>query len=408
MATELRAVLSTSSVRLAPLFAVATLSLLGLLYVALFAQAVTLPVDSRFANSRGSFAGGDFVLFYSAGRLAAQGEAASAYDLSRYRAAHAAIMDAETPRAPWIYPPTTLLALRGLGALPPTAALWTWLALSALAGAAAAAIVGGWRLAPFGAIFPGIGQALVCGQNGAFSALLLAAAVRFWGTAPLAAGAALGVLSYKPQIMAVALCAALALRAWRVAAGAIVVAGALVGLSLLVDGFDPWLALPAAFEDLSAYLPSAPLVRARWVTAFGFALALGAPAPVAMAVQAVVGLAALAAVVLVWRRSDDPFARSAALAAGTLLFTPYGYDYDLAILVVPAACLLARTADLASIPAGALALLALLWLAPLVSFPAALAFGFTPAVLALAALLASAAVASVRLPRALPTESSAA
>ncbi len=170
MATELRAVLSTSSVRLAPLFAVATLSLLGLLYVALFAQAVTLPVDSRFANSRGSFAGGDFVLFYSAGRLAAQGEAAAAYDLTRYRSAHAEVMDAETPRAPWIYPPTTLLALRALGHLPPIEALWTWLALSALAGAGAAAIVGGWRLAPLGLLYPGIGQALVCGQNGAFSA----------------------------------------------------------------------------------------------------------------------------------------------------------------------------------------------------------------------------------------------
>ncbi|MBL8835230.1 MAG: DUF2029 domain-containing protein [Alphaproteobacteria bacterium] len=392
MATDLRAALSTSPARLAPLLAVAVLALLSIGYVALFAQAVTLPVDGRFANARGSFAGGDFVLFYSAGRLAAQGEPAAAYDLTRYRAAHAEVMDAETPRAPWIYPPTTLLALRALGHLPPIEALWTWLALSALAGAGAAAIVGGWRLAPLGLLYPGIGQALVCGQNGAFSALLLAAVVRFWSAAPLAAGAALGVLSYKPQIMAVTLCAAFALRAWRVAGGALFVAFALVGLSLLVDGLAPWEALPAAFADLSAYLPSAPLVRARWVTAFGLALALGAGPGAAMAVQAAVGLAALAAVVLVWRRTDDPFARSAVLAAGTLLFTPYGYDYDLAILVVPAACLLARAPDLASLPARAVAMLALLWLLPLVSFPSALAFGGTPASLVLAAVLAGAFV----------------
>ena len=388
MATSLHSALPRPSLRIAPAVVIAALALLSVAYVALFAPMVALPVDGRFTNARGGFAGGDFALFYSAGRLAAQGDAAAAYDLARYRLTHSEYMAPAPPRAPWIYPPTTLLALRALGTLPPEAALWTWLALGALAGAAAAALAGGARLAPLGVLFPGIGQALVCGQNGAFSALLLAAVLHFWTAAPLAAGAALGLLSYKPQIMAVALCAALALRAWRLAAAATATAGALVLASLAVDGLAPWLALPRAFADLAAYLPEATLVRARWVTPFGLALAAGAPPALAMTLQAVAAPAVLAAIVAVFRRTADAFARSAAIAAGTLLFTPYGYDYDLAILVVPTACLLARLGDAPRFARGDLARLAVLWLAPLLSYPAAIAFGFTPAGVLLVAILA--------------------
>ncbi len=78
----------------------------------------------------------------------------------------------------------------------------------------------------------------------------------------------------------------------------------------------------------------------RLQSVFGFVRAHGGSEPLAWSVQAALSLALAAALVWLWR-SRAPFdLKAAALAAGTLLVTPYVYMYDLVVLAVAVAFLL--------------------------------------------------------------------
>jgi hypothetical protein len=77
-------------------------------------------------------------------------------------------------------------------------------------------------------------------------------------------------------------------------------------------------------------------------------------------------VASLAAVILAawtWRRTAAPAERALILMAATLLATPYAFDYDLAILIVPFVWILKEYMVQRSPGTDLFALLAI-WLAP--------------------------------------------
>jgi hypothetical protein len=80
--------------------------------------------------------------------------------------------------------------------------------------------------------------------------------------------------------------------------------------------------------------------------------------------QAVSTALAVGIVMWVWWRSEDPGARALAFAASVPLATPFGYDYDLAVLAVPFVIIGWRTWRQGARPLEVV-LLILLWIAPL-------------------------------------------
>ena len=101
-------------------------------------------------------------------------------------------------------------------------------------------------------------------------------------------------------------------------------------------------------------------------SAFAAMRMLGAGIEAAYAVQAVVSICAAIAVIWIWRRPTAMPLKYAALVAGTLLATPYVFDYDFTLLALPVAWLAMEGLRTRFLDWEKIALLAV-WLLPIVS-----------------------------------------
>lgn len=284
----------------------------------------------------------DFAAFWTAARMALEGEAALAYDPALHRAAMNAALGIDYDRwMSWFYPPQFLLMIAPLGSLPLAAAqaaftgatlglyLWTaWRILPRLATLAAV-------LVPAPVVLT-----LANGQTGFLVPALLGLAglaVLRGGRGEILAGLPLGLLGIKPQVvLAVPVALAAGLRLSVLAAGAAVFL-ALALASVAAFGFEPWrgfvAGLAGAGRDV-ADLGDKWLVNA---SLYGWLRGQGVPFTPAMAAQAALALPVLAILALAWRSPAVPRALAIALMAyASAAITPRIMDYDLLILVTGA------------------------------------------------------------------------
>ncbi len=284
----------------------------------------------------------DFVNVWAAGKLALAGQAPAAYDWPTHKA-----MEAVALGRPfegyfgWHYPPVFLFVAAVLALLPYTAAYVFWIVATFPAYLAAVrAIIGdrsGWLL---GAAFPAILCNFIVGQNGFLSAGLFGGALVLLERRPVVAGVLLGLLTYKPHLGILIPIALVAGGHWRTIAAAGIVAALLAAASWAAFGLDAWQAFIGNIGHTSeAFLSNGWADWHKLQTAFGFVRALGGPEWLAWSAQAVVALAAAAAVMAVWRSRVSYEVKAATLGVAALLATPYLYTYDLVVLAVPLAFL---------------------------------------------------------------------
>ena len=312
--------------------------------------------------------GTDFSDVWTAGQMALDGRAAEAWNwAAHYQVQQAAHGDPHVPFYGWHYPPPFLLLAALLACLPYLAALSVWQAAS-LWGAVKVyrAILPG-RPALLAAL--GAPVVLIClthGHNGFLTAALLGGGLLLLDRKPLLAGLLFGCLVYKPQFALVVPLLLLAGGYWRAIAGACASAALLVGATLAIWGWPVW----------QAFLDSLPLTRQLVIeqgetgwhkiqSPFAAIRMWGGPLPLAYAVQGAATVAAMGAVFWL-TRSARPDLRNAAVCAAAVLSTPYVLDYDLVVLGLGAAFLVADAARRGFLP-WEKSLLALVWVAPLVS-----------------------------------------
>lgn len=298
---------------------------------------------------------GDFVSFWTAGRLALAGRAADAYrEVTHYAAQLALHGDPRRAYVAFFYPPLFLLPCAALALLPYLPALCIW--LGSTCACYAAAIRGLLpRTLRQGAhvwvLFLGYPAVMVnagFGQNGYLSAALLGGAAVWLDRRPELAGVCLGSLAYKPQLGLIVPLALAAAGRWRTFAVACATVLLLAAVSTWAFGLDVW----------QAFLADAALARGKWmeaqdpsylrfwVTVYGALRLHGAPLPLAYAAQ---GIVAVTAALLLVRAllARPPEMRSgqaeiAALAACVPFCSPFMLEYDLVILAVPMAWLLGQ------------------------------------------------------------------
>jgi len=307
----------------------------------------------------------DFVAFWAAARLALQGQGQALYNnnvIEAFERAHVAMAPGYFA---FYYPPPFLMACLPLGLLP-----YVWSMLLFLAGQAALLWTALRRILPARCAvlpilaYPGFLLNVFSGQNGGLTAACFAGALIFLDTRPLLAGACLGALVYKPQMALAVPVALLAARRFRSAFAAGATAAGLCAVSLAVLGTGPWRGFlsnaGAARGDLERLGGKWPMMQSLYadIRLVGGGLTTG------YAAQAMLALLALALLAhLCWRRPGAG-PEMAALAAATLIVTPFLYDYDLVVLAAPLAWL-AATAGRVPLSAAAAALVALLYLLPL-------------------------------------------
>jgi hypothetical protein len=172
------------------------------------------------------------------------------------------------------------------------------------------------------------------GQNGFLAGALLVGGILCVDRRPILAGVLLGLLTFKPQLGLALPFVLLALGAWRVIAAATLTALALLALSLVLFGPEPW----------RQYLTVSGALHVRFLEGFaGFyttmmvsgvagARTFGLSFPVALALQVALAVPVLAAACWAVRATADPCRRAFVLASAATLVTPHAFNYDLTAL----------------------------------------------------------------------------
>jgi hypothetical protein len=321
-----------------------------------------------FVNEAGANIGRDFVAVWTAASLALGGHPAAAYDQAVLRAAEQVTIGAPVGLITWLYPPIFLMLVLPLGLLPYPAAAALWVVAPFLAFARLLRRAAPHPLTWLAAlIFPGTAQCLISGQNGALSAGLIAGGLLNLQTRPVLAGLCWGVLSYKPQIAVAAFAALLFGRHWRVLAVAAVTAAALTLASLAVLGAEPWLAFLRSLGEARAMLEGGQVPWNRMATAFASARLAGLGVGPSYALQVAVALVAFGVLAQIWWRRAPLALAGSALVLSIPLTTPYAYDYDLVMLLLPLAWLV-QEARRTGFHRGEAALLVAAWAMPVAGF----------------------------------------
>lgn len=289
------------------------------------------------ADARGEVLGRDLINFWAGARLAAHGDAVAAYDIPGYLAY---IRGLTVPNAEfkWYgYPPLGMLLTAPIGVLPYLAAwaLWTAAGVALVALPMRASI--GWTWALVAALAaPASVVNIISGQNGAFTAALLAGGVACLPRRPWLAGMLFGLLFYKPHLGLMIPVALLAARQWRAIAAAAATIAVLLLASGLYAGWDAW----------AAFLRIAPMngelltqSRGMWPRIPSVYLALrwlGADNTAGMIGQGLAALAVAVGLFKVWASPTPQPIKGAALMIAAFLATPYAWDYDMVTLTVAA------------------------------------------------------------------------
>jgi alpha-1,2-mannosyltransferase len=334
--------------------------------------------------------GTDFSQVWVAGKAVLAGEPAAPYDNALHWARQKAVFGPDAEFYGWLYPPLFLVPAALLALLPYWPALLAWTGLTlALYGAAIRAILPRPGVMLVALAFPAIFINAGHGNNGFLTAALLGGSLALLDTRPVAAGVLLGLLAYKPQfgvLIPLALLAGGHGRALLSASATVVLT---VALTLVLFGWQPWLGFRDSLEfSRTVVLEGGGAGYHRLQSAFAALRLWGAPVGLAYAAQLAVASLAAWWVWRAWRGPCDPRIAKAVLALGTLLATPYLFDYDLVVLAVPGAFLAAVGAERGFRPWEA-SILALAWLAPLVSRNLAATIDLPIGLLAMLALFAA-------------------
>jgi hypothetical protein len=328
-----------------------------------------LSPNFRWSTARQSPYAGDLLQEWIGGHIVRTGDRARLYDLDyAYRLQHDPALVGfawnDDQYLPIVYPPFYYLLVSPLSLVSVYWAAWIWAALMLAALVASCWILQhelsrcrhngsakwlAWML-PASLLFLPVLESLSSSQKGTLCLLLFTATFVLWQRGKnYAAGVAFGLLAFKPQLALVIALAALWKRDWRFVAGGLSTGLVLLALSLAV-GVQPCLDFLHFACGSGDYMQTSGYDLWKSHTVWGFGKLL-APhdGRVTMAISlALAGIAAYFTLRLVGREcygtasTQDSFPPEfAGLIMATLLFSPHLFTYDLTILLLPIAIVVA-------------------------------------------------------------------
>ena len=342
------------------------LGVIGVFALAFMWSTGTTPLTDRSGRPIGT----DFSAFWTAGRMLLDGDRAGMFDPAIHFDYQSDIFgDPWVDHYGWHYPPP-FLALAGLLAnLPYVASLIVWQGTTLILFMRTIKLIVPPSplvfVATFG--FPAVFVTMGHGHNAFLTSALLGTGLVLLERRPVLAGICFGLLSYKPQFGVVVPLILILGGHWRTVRAAALTVATMVVLSLIAFGPESW----AAFFKFAAFTKNVVLEQGGtgWYkiqSAFSAVRSFGASVPVAYAVQAVFTIAVLLSLAtLVLMRADKRLI-AAATATATLLATPYCLDYDMTILGVAIAFMLAHAAERGFAPYEK-TLLAAVWVVPFIA-----------------------------------------
>ena len=311
--------------------------------------------------------GRDFVNYWTAGVAVLEGLVMMIFDVGEFHAYQEHLLGHPFSEHNWSYPPHMLLLVWPFGFLPYVWALaaWSFVTLGLYLWAATTGrqdrhiILLALLLAP--ATFANFAG----GQNGFITGALLICGLRLLGPKPILAGILFGVLTVKPQLGLLLPFALLAARQWSAILSASVTTLVLVGLSVVLFGWESWQAYITQVIPLQTEIMNErPGIFLAMMPSAYMGLRLLEVEPLLRnAVQGIFALIALAGVVWAFARSADDELKFGVLAVGTFLASPYGFNYDMTTVSLAVILVALRGVRHGFLP-GERVFLAMGWLLP--------------------------------------------
>ena len=284
----------------------------------------------------------DFVNVWAAGRLAIEGHPAQAWDWDIQRQVELALLRQEFPGYfAWHYPPPFLFVAALLAEFPYPVAFFGWVSVSFLPYLAVMRAIIGRSVGLMLAIgFPMVLSNGLVGQNGFLTASLIGGTLYLLPTRPVLSGICLGLLTYKPQYGLLFPIVLIAAGQWRVFFSAGLTAVAIALVSWIAFGTESWQAFFHWMPMFSqAFLTEGKATWWKLQSLFSMVRYLGGSEQLAWTFQWILTAAVATTLVAIWRSNVRYSLKAAALAAGTLLTTPYLFMYDMMVLAIPVAWL---------------------------------------------------------------------
>lgn len=329
------------------------------------------------SDYRGRPLGTDFSNIYTAGRAALDGDAVSVFNPAQQYRHEQEQFGRKTPFYGWHYPPFFLMLATPLARLAylPSLVLWQLATLLLYLGSLCWLLRAGpepelvhrkaWLVLALA--FPAVFMNVTHGHNGFLTAALLAGALASLRRQAFLAGMLFGLMAYKPQFGLMIPVALIADRRWDSIIAAAATVAALAAATTVLFGTGVWDAFAASLPfTRTVVLEQGSAGFCKIQSVFAAVRMWGGSVPLAYTLQ---GAAALGSGVLLYRfwRSSASFARKgAALCLASLIATPYCFDYDMMALA-PAIALLAADGLASGFRPYERAMIAALWLMPLVA-----------------------------------------
>lgn len=304
----------------------------------------------------------DFDAFHVAGRLALEGRAEEAYRLKTMFAAQEEFTGKRS-FMPWTYPPPFTLFVAALAQLPIAAGFLVFISLSlAFYLHVIHRIAGRFTPGVLMLMLPTLLLLTRTGQNGFLTGGLVGMFLLAFLQRKPGAGLPLGLMVIKPHLAVGIAVMTLAERRWQSVAIAALTVIALLLASTAALGVDVWRGFLDGVAESGGYLRDGYYPLFRMTSLYATAHTLGAGASGALAIQAIGALAAVAALLWLWRRGTSGNRLAAAICCASLFISPYSYDYDLTLLGLAVAFVLPELAERTR-PSEQTALFVLTWIA---------------------------------------------
>ncbi len=296
--------------------------------------------------------GSDFWQFWAAARLVLSGMPEGPYQPAAITAAMQDISNITqgVQSSPLYYPPLYLMWLAPFGLLPYFPAYLVFFTVGFLLFLASLYFwCRDWRITSMMLLFFGIHLNLMMGQNGLITAALFGFALYFLERSPLTSGIFFASLFFKPQLCLLIPIVLLAHRDKDVFRYTLLAGLVYMSASIILFGFLPWLDSLSAMTTANGTLGGMTGLLLRNPSFFAFLRLSGLDGylrdlffsdhvtflAVAMLFHVILAVGVVGVVVWVWRKSGLLRLKVSALACGTLLVTPFLYEYDQALMVWP-------------------------------------------------------------------------
>lgn len=295
-------------------------------------KAIT-PIDDSYQSIAGDTVGGDFSVFYIAGKMASQGSYSALYQADTFAARREKIFSPlDGAMLYFNYPPTALLLFTPFSKLPYMLAYGLWIVLLLTCAACTIYAFTKNRIITAAALLsPAFLWCIVTGQLGFLVTALMGSGLYMLNKGnKMTAGMLFGLLIIKPHLaLALPICM-IATKQWRVIFGGILSASLAVLISLFIFGPEAWIALATQLtSNVTGHLNANGNIADRIPTIFVTLVHLTHNTTLATTLHTIGAVVAIMITAYVWRTSSDTTARLITLIITPALISPYYFDYDL-------------------------------------------------------------------------------